>query len=353
MACNLSDGKSPTFITVCSTARKRNTKLAEGWREGGKDTFPSSVSPRVAPELLAAAIYTQGCCQHNPARKNPFMCIFLPGDREVFTLLFSHYSEFMLRKSLTIIKGKPGLVEVLLFLLIYFSTVAPVVNKSQRLFYSFPAPERRRNEGLNALELPLLYSFLPPHSFYSLPGSSDGGNSFLTAPGLFSKGWVMFFKERVRWVPGGGTRRCCKEHPKKTTTSFPSIILDISKSHFPPVFPCSQELWFSFAVPSRGKVSKADGEEGDLQDYSKPPVMGTVWLRPWTALLLPQGDAFCWTVAELTAWTQNILSSCCWNTRRTDPCSAPLNDPSPAQQCLGIAESLQAAHAKRKKTCHL
>lgn len=35
MACHLSDGKSATFITLCSTARKRNTELAEP-EESGK-----------------------------------------------------------------------------------------------------------------------------------------------------------------------------------------------------------------------------------------------------------------------------------------------------------------------------
>lgn len=36
MACHLSDGKSATFITLCSTARKRNTELAEP-EESGKE----------------------------------------------------------------------------------------------------------------------------------------------------------------------------------------------------------------------------------------------------------------------------------------------------------------------------
>lgn len=51
--------------------------------------FPSNGSPRVAPEIRAAAICTQGCCQHDPARKNHFMCIFLPGDnKNVFRYYF-------------------------------------------------------------------------------------------------------------------------------------------------------------------------------------------------------------------------------------------------------------------------
>lgn len=36
MACHLSGGKSATFITLCSTARKRNTELAE-LEESGKE----------------------------------------------------------------------------------------------------------------------------------------------------------------------------------------------------------------------------------------------------------------------------------------------------------------------------
>lgn len=78
-------------------------------------------------------------------------------------------------------------MEVLLFLLIFARTMAPGVNKDQILFYSFPAPERCRTKVLNALQLPLLYSFLPPRFFCSLPGIPGRGNGFLAAPGFFLK----------------------------------------------------------------------------------------------------------------------------------------------------------------------
>lgn len=125
MACHLSDGKSPAFITLCSTARKRNTKLAEGEREGEKEGracfLPVSLHGWL-PGLLPAQI----------GQENP-LYVHLPPWRQqkCFPLLFSHYSEFLLRKLLTFIKESLRLVEVLLFLLIFASAAAPAVNKDQ------------------------------------------------------------------------------------------------------------------------------------------------------------------------------------------------------------------------------
>lgn len=102
----------------------------------------------------------------------------------MFSALIFTLFRALLRKALTLIQENLGLVEFLLFLLIFASTVAPGVNKDQILFYAFPAPGRHRAEVGNALQLPLLYSFLPLHFFYSLPGISGRGNGLLTAPGF-------------------------------------------------------------------------------------------------------------------------------------------------------------------------
>lgn len=83
------------------------------------------------------------------------------------------------------IKENLGLVEVLLFFATFARAVAPGLNKDQILFHALPAPERCCTEVLNALQLPLLYSFLPPCFFCSLPGISGRGNGFLAAPGFF------------------------------------------------------------------------------------------------------------------------------------------------------------------------
>lgn len=180
MVCNLSDGKSPTFITL-QPSQKEKYKIS--WRREGrrKGHISFQCSFKVAFGIRVAAL----CTQHNPARKAPFICIFLPGDnKKCFLLLFSHYSVFLLRKTFTFIQENLGLVEFLLFLLIFASAEAPGVNKGQILFYAFPAPACPHAGVGNAFQLPLLYSFLPLHCFYSLPGISAGGNGLLTAPGF-------------------------------------------------------------------------------------------------------------------------------------------------------------------------
>lgn len=91
----------------------------------------------------------------------------------------------------------------LLFLLIFASAVAPEVNKDQILFNAFPAPGCHRAEVGNALQLPLLYSFLPLHFFYSLPGISGRGSGLLTAPGFSCA--VGNVSQALVWLPGEGS----------------------------------------------------------------------------------------------------------------------------------------------------
>lgn len=130
-------------------------------------------------------------------------------------------------------------MEFLLFLLIFARAVAPGVNKDQILFYAFPAPECHRAEVGNAFQLPLLYSFLPLHFFYFLPGISGRGNGLLTAPG-FSRGVGDVFQALV-WVPGEGTalQELLGEEqpnwaPQKTPTVSPSILLHINPDRIHP-----------------------------------------------------------------------------------------------------------------------
>jgi len=103
----------------------------------------------------------------------------------MFSVIIFTLFRALAEKILNIHHGKPRTGGRFIVLAHLCQSVAPGVNKEQILFYSLPAPERHRTEVLTALQLPLLYSCLPPRFFCSLPGISGRGNGFLAATSFF------------------------------------------------------------------------------------------------------------------------------------------------------------------------
>lgn len=88
---------------LCSPARKRNTKLAGGEREGGKDTFPSSVPSRWLLEL-GWQLFLPSTIQ--PGKPPLYASSSLETTKMFSVVIFTLFS-VLTEKSLQIHPGKP------------------------------------------------------------------------------------------------------------------------------------------------------------------------------------------------------------------------------------------------------
>lgn len=142
MACHLSDGKSATFITLCSAARKRNTEVAvlEGSGMGGGHGSLRHCSKDTSCSLCQGRWQLPPCLQA----------------QKCSPLSFSHCSGLFLSRPLMLFKKKLRPVEFLLFLLTFARTAALGAN-NVLLFFS-----NLRTEALNTeCFLCFIASFLP------------------------------------------------------------------------------------------------------------------------------------------------------------------------------------------------
>lgn len=92
---------------LCSTARKRNTKLAEGEREGGKDTFPSNVPSRWLLELGWQLFVPRAASSTTQPGKPPLCASSSLETRKMVSVIIFTLFRVLTEKSLNSHPGKP------------------------------------------------------------------------------------------------------------------------------------------------------------------------------------------------------------------------------------------------------
>lgn len=92
---------------LCSTARKRNTKLAEGERQGGKDTFPSSVSSRRLLELGWQLLIPRAAASTSQPGKSTLCASSSLETTKIFSVIIFTLFRVLMDKCLNTHPGKP------------------------------------------------------------------------------------------------------------------------------------------------------------------------------------------------------------------------------------------------------